>query len=139
MAYSQFFIQWSSSFICQLLYRISVNSFCGNYSFLNLTLSTVTFDYTTYRCGNYSRAETIWGNTVSIHGQSSIIFIKTLNKFTSPKPCLLKWMWNIRRACDIYNVNDNYKYRGYKLKEITATSNKIFSLNLGCSRQKCLI
>ena len=36
-------------------------------------------------------------------------------------------MWNYRPACDVYNVNDNYKYRGYKLKEITATSNKIFS------------
>ena len=37
-------------------------------------------------------------------------------------------MWNDRPACDIYNVNDNYKYRGYKLKEITATNNKQFSL-----------
>ena len=31
-------------------YRISANSF-----FFNLTLCTVTFDYSTYRCGNYSR------------------------------------------------------------------------------------
>ena len=38
-------------------YRISANSFRGTYSFLNLTLCT-------YRCGNYSRAETIRGNTV---------------------------------------------------------------------------
>ena len=36
---------------------ISANSFRGNYSFLNLTL---------YRCGNYSRVETICGNTVYI-------------------------------------------------------------------------
>ena len=46
-------------------YRISANSFRGNYSFLNFTLCTVTFDHSTYRCGNYSREETIWGNTVS--------------------------------------------------------------------------
>ena len=51
-------------------YRISANSFRGNYSFLNLTLCTVTFGHSTYRCeklfkgGNYSRAETIRGNTV---------------------------------------------------------------------------
>ena len=47
-------------------YRISANSFRGNYSFLNLTLCTVTFGHSTYRCGNYSRAETIRGNTVCI-------------------------------------------------------------------------
>jgi hypothetical protein len=40
---------------------ISANSFRGNYSFLNLTLCTVTFDYSTYRCGNYLREETIQG------------------------------------------------------------------------------
>ena len=40
------------------IYRISR----GNYSFLDLTLCTVTFDLSTYRCGNYSRAETIRGN-----------------------------------------------------------------------------
>ena len=45
-------------------YRISANSFRGNYSFLNLSLCTVTFDHSTYRCGNYSREETICGNTV---------------------------------------------------------------------------
>ena len=31
-------------------YRISANSFHGNYSFLNLTLCTETFDHSTYRC-----------------------------------------------------------------------------------------
>ena len=31
--------------------------FRGNYSFLNLTLCTVTFAHSTYRCGNYSREE----------------------------------------------------------------------------------
>ena len=46
-------------------YRISANSFRGNYSFLNLTLCSVTFGHSTYRCRNYSRAETIRGNTVS--------------------------------------------------------------------------
>ena len=45
-------------------YRISANSFRGNYSFLNLTLCTVTFDHRTYRCGNYSREETIQGRKV---------------------------------------------------------------------------
>ena len=42
-------------------YRISANSFRGNYFFLSLTLCTVTFGYSTYRCGNYSREETIQG------------------------------------------------------------------------------
>ena len=47
-------------------YRISANSFRRNYSILNLTLCTVTFVHSTYRCGNYSRAETIRGNTVFV-------------------------------------------------------------------------
>ena len=42
-------------------YRISSYSFCGNYSFLNLTWCTVTFAHSTYRCGNCSREETIQG------------------------------------------------------------------------------
>ena len=42
-------------------YRISSYSFRGNYSFLNLTLCTVTFNHSTYRWGNYSREETIQG------------------------------------------------------------------------------
>ena len=51
-------------------YRISANSFRGNYSFLNLTLCTVTFGLQyiqvrkLFKGGNYSRAETIHGNTV---------------------------------------------------------------------------
>ena len=40
-------------------YRISSYSFRKNYSFLNLILCIVTFGYTTYRCVNYSREETI--------------------------------------------------------------------------------
>ena len=40
-------------------YRISANSFHENYFFLNSTLSTVTFCHSTYKCGNYSREETI--------------------------------------------------------------------------------
>ena len=44
-----------------LEYCISANSLRGNYSFLKLTLCTVTFDHSTYRCGNYSREETIQG------------------------------------------------------------------------------
>ena len=47
-------------------YRISANSFRGNYSFLNLTICTVTFSHSTYRFGIYSREETIYGNTVYI-------------------------------------------------------------------------
>ena len=42
-------------------YRISAYSFRGIYSFLNLTLCRVTFGHSTYRCGNYSREETIQG------------------------------------------------------------------------------
>ena len=45
----------------KLVYCIFKNSFRGNYSFLNQTLCTVTFDHSTYRCGNYSREETIKG------------------------------------------------------------------------------
>ena len=47
-------------------YRISSYSFRANYSFLNLTLCTVTFGYSTYMRGNYSREETIRGNTVVV-------------------------------------------------------------------------
>ena len=43
------------------IYCISANCFRGNYSFLNLTLCTVTFGYSPCRCGNYSREETIQG------------------------------------------------------------------------------
>ena len=45
----------------QTMYHISANSFRGNYSFLNLTLCSMTFDHSTYRCGNYSREEIIQG------------------------------------------------------------------------------
>ena len=44
-----------------LIYHMSSYSFRGNYSFLNLTLCTVTFGNITYRCGNYSREKTIQG------------------------------------------------------------------------------
>ena len=56
--YSSFGIKFGRLFPT---YRISANSFRGNYSFLNLTLCTVTFGYSTYRCGNYSGEETIQG------------------------------------------------------------------------------
>ena len=53
------------SLIENIEYRISANSFRGNYSFLNLTLFTVTFDLyfiNLNSCrGNYSREETIQG------------------------------------------------------------------------------
>ena len=49
----------------EIRYRISANSFRGNYSFLNLALFTVTFDLyfiNLNSCrGNYSREETIQG------------------------------------------------------------------------------
>ena len=64
------------SFEC--IYRISANSFRGNYSFLNLTLFTVTFDLyfiNLNSCrGNYSRAETIRGNTVNVFYLLSFLF-----------------------------------------------------------------
>jgi hypothetical protein len=44
-------------------YRISANSFRGNYSFLNLTYIQVR---KLFKGGNYSRAETIRGNTVDM-------------------------------------------------------------------------
>ena len=47
--------------VCNSIYRISSYSFLGNYSFLNFVLCTVTFAHSTYRCGNYSREETIQG------------------------------------------------------------------------------
>ena len=74
-------LNWSYSHLCTWLngrsateitikkhlfiYRISANSFRGNYSFLNLALFTVTFDLyfiNLNSCrGNYSREETIQG------------------------------------------------------------------------------
>ena len=63
-----------------LYYRISANSFRGNYSFLNLALFTVTFDLyfiNLNSCrGNYSREETIRGNT---------IFMSVRNTFTQKR------------------------------------------------------
>ena len=51
-------ISWNSR------YRMSSYSFRGNYSFLKLALCTVTFGDSTWKCGNYSRLETIRGNRV---------------------------------------------------------------------------
>ena len=55
-----------TKYLCK--YRISANSFRGNYSFLNLASFTVTFDLyfiNLNSCrGNYSREETICGITV---------------------------------------------------------------------------
>ena len=52
-------------YLYYLSYRISANSFRGNYSFLNLALFTVTFDLyfiNLNSCrGTYSREETIQG------------------------------------------------------------------------------
>ena len=73
-------------------YRISANSFRGNYSFFNLTLCTVTFDHSTYRCGNYSREETIQGRKLfaEIRYWFSCfvcLFLSFFNLFVS----LIKW------------------------------------------------
>ena len=53
--------------------RISANSFRGNYSFLKKTLCTVTFGLSTYRCGNYSREETIQGR--KLFGEIRYLFL----------------------------------------------------------------
>ena len=58
--------QWDQ-ILCKFAYRISSYSFRGNYSFLNSTLCSVTFGHSKYRCGNYSRVETIRGITVSVY------------------------------------------------------------------------
>ena len=62
-------LEADNSIIFQLsqneLFAVTKNSFCGNHYFLNLTLFIMTFVHTRYRCGNYSREETICGNTVS--------------------------------------------------------------------------
>ena len=67
----------STSYICRdeakrpKVYRISSYSFRGNYSFLTLALNMYCDLWSQYinvrklfKGGNYSRAETIWGNTV---------------------------------------------------------------------------
>ena len=58
-----------TSFSISAIYRISANSFRGNYSFLNLALFTVTFDLYLINLnswsGNYSSVDTIHWNMVS--------------------------------------------------------------------------
>merc|ERR1712086_418114 len=76
-------------------YRISAYSFRGNYSFLNLTLCTVTFDHSTYRCGNYSREETIQGRKLFAEIRYASMFsgylIPLLNTFSySLRPLISK-------------------------------------------------
>ena len=65
------------------VYRISANSFCRNYSFLNLALFTVTFDLyfiNLNSCrGNYSREETIQGRKLF----AEIRYVTTLLKVIS--------------------------------------------------------
>jgi hypothetical protein len=64
-----------------LAYCISADSFCGNYSFLNLTLCTVTFVHSTNRCGNYSREETTYSRAETIRGNTVSIFYEQAPKF----------------------------------------------------------
>ena len=64
-------------------YRISVNSFRGNYSFLKLALFTVTFDIKVrklFKVGNYSRAETIRGNNGILKQFLQRILIEIMKK-----------------------------------------------------------
>ena len=88
-------------------YRISSYSFRGNYSFLTLALCTVTFDLSTWMCGNYSRedysrAKTIWGNTVSCEthrGKVKILweghFGKKISQFFLTSLSKVKYDWDI--------------------------------------------
>ena len=71
-------------------YRISANSFCGNYSLLNLT-----FDHSTYRCGNYSRVETIRGNTVCLKIQKLVVEkLCCARKYEQWETFMtFKWLW----------------------------------------------
>ena len=82
------------------IYRISANSFRGNYSFLNLTLCTVTFGYSTYRCGNYSRAETMalascrlrqMSGNIQMFKSSWWIFTIIHSRFLNPQD-FVSWM-----------------------------------------------
>ena len=67
-------------------YRISANSFRGNYSFLNLALFTATFDLyfiNLNSCrGNYSREETILGRKLFAEIRY-LLFIISSNMFKS--------------------------------------------------------
>ena len=74
-------------------YRISANSFRGNYSFLNLTLCTVTFGDSTYRCGNYSRKETIQGR--KLFAEIRCIICIQIRKSVLLNPVVLE-EWNHR-------------------------------------------
>ena len=69
------------SSVIDCTYRISANSFRGNYSFLNLALFTVTFDLyfiNLNSCrGNYSREETIQGR--KIFAEIRYLFLYFLN------------------------------------------------------------
>ena len=82
-------------------YRISANSFHGNYSFLNLTLCTVTFGYSTYRCGNYSREETIQGR--ELFAEIRYAGAQPKNKQMSLYMCML-----IRKTLGITLRSDTY-------------------------------
>ena len=69
-------------------YRISANSFRGNYSVLNLTLCTVTFAHSTYRCGNYSREETIQGRKLFAEIRYMLLLTKDgIKIFIRPAQC----------------------------------------------------
>ena len=100
------------------IYRISSYSFRGNYSFLNLTLCTVTFVHSTYRCGNYSSEETIqrrklFAKTrylVLAYSNYSIIRISNDVIFSSRQKALfsqaINWRW--QGWCKLQGVGTFY-------------------------------
>ena len=59
-------------------YHISASSFRRNYSFQNLTLCTVTFCHSTYRCGKYSREESIQGR--KLYEEIRYVCLTSMNK-----------------------------------------------------------
>ena len=64
--------------------------FRGNYSFLNLTLCTVTFAHSTYRCGNYSREETIQGR--KLYEEIRYMFCDQKSTARSAQINMVEWM-----------------------------------------------
>ena len=76
-------------------YRISANSFRRNYSFLNLILCTVTFGLSTYRCGNYSREETIQGKKLfkaRNYSRAETIRRNAVSRMQMKQPCVTPYL-----------------------------------------------
>ena len=87
-----------------IAYYIFPNCFRGSYSFLYMALYTVTFDHSTYRCGNYSREETIQGQKLfaEIRYLLRIFFFLLLSAFKSSKytiKCHVSWTFGSGLKC----------------------------------------